>query len=366
MKVTIRENERGLLFKNGRYIRLLEPGKHRYLGSAYVALVLDTDRAFLPKDYNPELFLRDPALAALLEVVEVPDEAVALHYIDGRFDRALLSGRHVFWRVSRKHEFKLVDIREPLAGADIPAHVFRGIPEAVCSTVEVPEGRKGLLYYDGRFVRLLDSGVYHLWQNGVRARVELADTRLQQMSIQGQELLTLDKVTLRLNLVLRYRVTDCLRAYTELSDPEEQLRVTAQLALREYVGHSRLDELLENKERIAEFVLDRMKRREQEFAVAFVDAGIKDIILPGEIREIMNTVLVAEKTAQANVITRREEVASTRSLLNTAKLMDENKTLMRLKEMEYLEKICAGVGNITVNGGSDLLGQLAALMKGAG
>ena len=80
-------------------------------------------------------------------------------------------------------------------------------------------------------------------------------------------------------------------------------------------------------------------------------------------REIMNTVLIAEKRAQANVITRREEVASTRSLLNTAKLLDENKTLYRLKELEYLERICENVGNITLNGNSDILTQLAAFIQ---
>ncbi len=94
----------------------------------------------------------------------------------------------------------------------------------------------------------------------------------------------------------------------------------------------------------------------------FQNAGIKDIILPGEIRDIMNTVLVAERKAQANVITRREEVASTRSLLNTAKLMDENKTLYKLKEMECLERICAQVGNIQVSGGGALLEQLKNIL----
>ena len=72
----------------------------------------------------------------------------------------------------------------------------------------------------------------------------------------------------------------------------------------------------------------------------------------------MNTVLIAQKQAQANVITRREEVASTRSLLNTAKLMDENKTLYKLKELEYLERICQNVGEINVNGHQELLEQL--------
>ena len=84
--------------------------------------------------------------------------------------------------------------------------------------------------------------------------------------------------------------------------------------------------------------------------------------MPGEIKDIMNSVLVAEKTAQANVISRREEVASTRSLLNTAKLMDENKTLYKLKELEYLERICDRVGEISVNGNAGLVEQLGQLL----
>ena len=93
-----------------------------------------------------------------------------------------------------------------------------------------------------------------------------------------------------------------------------------------------------------------------------IDAGVKDIILPGEIRDIMNTVLIAEKRAQANVITRREEVASTRSLLNTAKLMEENPTLYRLKELEHIERICENVGSLNLNGSGGVLSQLFALL----
>ena len=109
---------------------------------------------------------------------------------------------------------------------------------------------------------------------------------------------------------------------------------------------------------MGQYILERMKILGEELHVEVTSAGIKDMILPGEIREIMNTVLLAEKRAQANMITRREEVASTRSLLNTAKLLDENQTLLKLKEMEYLEKICDKVGTITINGGKGILEQL--------
>ena len=129
-------------------------------------------------------------------------------------------------------------------------------------------------------------------------------------------------------------------------------------------GKHKLDEILENKEEMSAFVLETLKVKEKELFVSIKDAGVKDIILPGEIRAIMNKVIEAEKRAQANVITRREEVASTRSLLNTAKLMDENKTLYKLKELEYAERIFENVGNITISGNGDILSQLAEIIGG--
>ena len=115
---------------------------------------------------------------------------------------------------------------------------------------------------------------------------------------------------------------------------------------------------------VKELVENAIDAGSNAVTVEIKDGGVKDIILPGEIRDIMNTVLAAEKRAQASVITRREEVASTRSLLNTAKLMEENQTLYKLKEMEYIERICGNVGSINLNGGGDILAQLSGLLRG--
>jgi len=136
-----------------------------------------------------------------------------------------------------------------------------------------------------------------------------------------------------------------------------------QLALREYVATRKLDQLLAEKHEIGTIILKEVKSKEEQFGVEFVEAGVKDIILPGDIKDILNTVLIAEKKAYANVITRREETASTRSLLNTAKLMDENKTLYRLKELEYLEHICDKVGNISLSSNAGVLEQLMSLIE---
>ena len=121
--------------------------------------------------------------------------------------------------------------------------------------------------------------------------------------------------------------------------------------------------MLERKESISENILTSISKKVDNLGIEILDCGIRDIILPGEMKEIMNQVLIAEKKAQANIITRREETASTRSLLNSAKLMEENNMLFRLKEMEYVEKIAEKVNNISISGGGHILDQLKTIFS---
>ncbi len=362
-KILIQENQRGLLFKNGKYIKLLAPGKHRCYGGKDIEIVdlsqpLHSDRCPL------ETLLTDKVLTESLSVVEVADEQLCFHFVNGKFQAVLRPGKYAFWAITDRHEYSHVNISTPDVSEAFPRYLFSKIPGIYYTKVEVAEYQKARLYFDRRFVRVLDAGTYYFWKNGVRVDVDTVDTRLTQVNISGQEMLTKDKVSLRINFVCGYRITDYVRILTEIDDFEEQLHVAAQLALREYVGRYKLDELLENKDQLSAFVLARLREKEKDLFIRIVDAGVKDLILPGEIRQIMNTVLVAEKQAQANVITRREEVASTRSLLNTAKLMEENQTLYKLKELEYVERICANVGNINLSGNGDVLQQLTAILRG--
>ena len=362
-KMIINENQKGFLFKNGKYVKLLGAGKYYLFGGKKIE-ISNLDQPVECSKCALETLLADKAIADRVSVVEVGDEELALHYVNGKFSSVLRQGKYAFWSVVDQHEFKIVDISTPAVDESVPAYIFSKIPASQYIKIEVAEYQKARLYFNQKLERLLDAGTYYFWKTSVRVDVDFVDTRLTQMNITGQEILTADKVSLRINFVCNYRVTDYVRILTEIDDFAEQMHVAAQLALREYVGKYKLDEILENKDQMSAFVFAKLKAKEQELFVEIMDAGVKDIILPGEIREIMNTVLVAEKRAQANVITRREEVASTRSLLNTAKLMDENQTLYKLKELEYVERICENVGNISLNGNGDILAQLTRALGG--
>ena len=362
-KMIINENQKGFLFKNGKYTKTLDAGKYHLFGGKEIE-ISNLEQPIVCNKCALETLLADKAVAAQVAVVEVGDEELALHYVNGKFSSVLRYGKYAFWSVVDQHEFKIVDISTPAVDESIPEYIFSKIPQIYYTKIEVAEYQKARLYFNQKLERILDAGTYYFWKTPIKVDVGFVDTRLTQMDITGQEILTADKVSLRINFVCNYRVTDYVKILTEIDDFAEQMHVAAQLALREYVGKYKLDEILENKDQMSEFVFGKLKAKEKELFVEITDAGVKDIILPGEIREIMNTVLVAEKRAQANVITRREEVASTRSLLNTAKLMDENQTLYKLKELEYVERICENVGNISLNGNGNILGQLTAILNG--
>ena len=364
-KIIVNENQKGFLFINGKFVKTLNPGKYYIYGDRKIELS-SLDEPLSSENCTLDTLLSSKEIKNDVSVAEVGDQQLALHFTDGRFSSALTNGKYAFWNNNQKHEFRLVDISSPEVSENIPEYIFsqQRIPAHLYTKVSVFQHQKARLFFNRKLQKILEPGEYYFWKNNIPVDVDYIDTRLIHLNITGQEIMTQDKVSLRINFVCNYRVTDYVRILTEIDNYVEQIHVAAQLALREYVGKYKLDDILLNKDELSEFVLNRLKERESELYVEFSNAGVKDIILPGEIRNIMNTVLLAEKKAQASVITRREEVASTRSLLNTAKLMDENATLYKLKELEYIERICENVDSINLNGNSDVISQLVSLLRG--
>jgi regulator of protease activity HflC (stomatin/prohibitin superfamily) len=355
-RVVINTSQIGLVFKNGAYKRMLKAGVY-WLWHQEVK-IYDLTRQFVsPVELN--ILLRDAHVAEVLHVVEVADNEIVLQYENGLLKQVLTAGRYTFWKGIVNYQFVLadtskVDITEPISRAILQHKLLA--PFVRSYTVESYE--KALLFVDGNYVKPLTSGVYYWWKNSTVINVSKTDTRLQMAEISGQEILTRDKAALRVNAQALYKVVDIEKALMQNAAYDKQLYVAFQLALREYIGAYSFDELLEKKETIAPFILQAVKDKALALGVEVTGFGIRDIVLPGDVKDIMNQVLVAEKKAQANTIMRREETASTRSLLNTAKLMEDNAMLFKLKEMEYVEKIAEKISTISVSGNGALLEQL--------
>jgi regulator of protease activity HflC (stomatin/prohibitin superfamily) len=254
------------------------------------------------------------------------------------------------------------------AGLDVPitlAKSAKGTPlEALIEYALVPEYHQGALFLDGKLERALGVGVHAFWKTGYSVRVAATDLRLQTLEVGGQEILTKDKVALRLNLTANYRVLEPLVAFAQLADVTAFLYKELQFALRGVIGTRTLDVLLEDKTALDGEIAALVRPKLDGLAIQLESVGVKDIILPGEMKTILAKVVEAEKQAQANLIRRREETAATRNLLNTAKVMEDNPVALRLKELEALERITEKVQSLTVTNGLDgVLNDLVRLRK---
>jgi regulator of protease activity HflC (stomatin/prohibitin superfamily) len=356
-RVVLNAGKIGLVFRSGNYKRVITEGVH-WLNPFEEAIVYNMSCQFTPS-IELNILLRDKKLASLLTVVEVKDSEIVIQYEHGNFKNVLTAGRYAFWKGFTEFSFTKVDLNKIEITEDINLSILQKREVLQYVRVYVVESyEKGIMFVDGKFDRILETGIYYFWKNPVAISVVKADLRQQQMEISGQEILTKDKATIRINFYCQYKVADIMKALTANKDFEKQLYIVLQLALREYVGSFTVDELLERKDTVADYVSSAVKEQTASLGVEIKGCGIRDIILPGDVKEIMNQVLIAQKKAQANIITRREETASTRSLLNTAKILEENEMLYKLKEMEYVEKIAEKINNISLAGGNQLVNQL--------
>lgn len=360
-RVNIKAMQKGLVIQNDRILDILTEGKHWIPWNKQIEV--HNIMSPLTSVYQDQLIWDIEKFKDHLEMVKVEINELVFMWIDGQFKSVLAPGYHLFWNSEAKRVFQRFSTQQTMVPESITKTLWmRADVQPYVRMYIVENYEKGLMYEDGKLVRVLDSGVYVFWKNATVIQVYKADLRKQQMEINGQEILTRDKASLRINFSMQYQLSDIMQAVVN-KEYERQLYVMAQLGLREQVAVLTLDELLDKREALSASILAVIGPKAETMGCKVLDCGIRDIILPGDVKDIMNQVLVAEKRAQANVIMRREETASTRSLLNTAKLMEENTMLYKLKEMEYVEKIAEKINTISVNGSGDLIGQLKQIFS---
>ncbi|EEW0218143.1 slipin family protein [Escherichia coli] len=361
-KISVRKDQLALLSRNGDYYKVLHAGEHLlpWLNTPEV-LLITLDGSEVPdvladylRRFQPDWVEKYCLVADLSEI-----EAGAL-YMDGILQEILPpSTRRLYWRV----EDDLTLVRMNTQQVQVQTEVMNAVLQPrrkgavkgrdAILTVQVPAWHVGVLKIDGETQALLPPGLTAYWKINHLVDAEVVDTRLQVLEVSGQEILTKDKVNLRINLAANWRYSDVLLAFSQLTKPIDHLYRELQFALREAVGTRTLDELLEDKQVIDDVVSEHVKSRMLPFGMEIASLGVKDIVLPGDMKNILAQLVEAEKSAQANVIRRREETAATRSLLNTAKVMENNPVALRLKELETLERVAERIDNISVFGGLD-------------
>ena len=357
-KVLVGDNERVLVIRKKRLADILGPGEYWLFIWDVTLEAISTKTLMFQSDWTDAIVnLRGDLAERWFTLVRTTATQMAITYVDGKPAYVSApSARALFWKGAAPVTVEVIDVA---AEPEVPKRLLAplaafGKAAGVTYTL-IDEGKRGLLYIDGRFVRELAPGHYGFWNFVSTPRVEVIEVRRQTLEVPGQEILTKDKVTIRVNISAVYEVTDAAGSRSTLKDAGDYLYRTLQIAVRQTLGKRTLEEVLAEKTDLDEAVSAEVRQEMSAYGIRVGAIALKDIVLPGDIREILNQVVTAEKQAQANLIRRREETAATRSLLNTAKLMEDNPLLVRLKELETLEKVADKVDKITVVGGLNAL-----------
>jgi hypothetical protein len=408
----IAQDERGVLSEHGAAVRRLGPGRH-LLWTVKKPTIEKMKMTSNDVDSSKMSIAVRALLKEDLVIFDVAEEERVVLVEDNIATRVLPPGRHLFFATKAlavaRYETKAVIVELPPAHAALlaqqtttllvlplergviikkkkplrvlgpGAHTMWTLPDVTTTTIDVsgtstkpldgdlkplfpatdytettvPEGAIGVRFVDGAIDAMLAPGRHAAFTVEKQVNIVSMDLRERVVQVQGQEILTKDKVTLRLNASMTYRIDDAKKLVTRAKSADEILYLAVQLGLREQVAVHTLDEILADRSLLAESVRPAAVARAEELGLTLVEFGVKDIILPGEMKTLLNKVIEAQKTAEANVITRREETAAVRSMAQTAKVLGENPILMRLKELETYKELAEKVGTVHVVIGQD-------------
>jgi regulator of protease activity HflC (stomatin/prohibitin superfamily) len=178
----------------------------------------------------------------------------------------------------------------------------------------IKDTHRGLWYEDGKLVRILGAGRYKIplridlgFYRRPVVEVVRVDVRERDLTIKGQEILTADKVALRVSILVQFRVTDPRAALHEVANYEDRLYSDVQLAARRSLAAMPLEEILTNRHRLNEDIGRDVKEAAAGYGVAISRADVKDLVFPGNLQEIMNRVLAAQRNSEAQLVEARTQ-----------------------------------------------------------
>ena len=366
MKIEVLTHERAFLVEDGRPVKYLAPGVHRVWAAFKQVRVEKVSTLNLLADLDEQRLALVPS--ADLQVVSLAQHERGLVTKRGKAALWLGAGVHQVWTVDRQVDrstgtvSSLIEVKvfdtsavetKPLAPDFAALAKARDYVEVIA-----PEGNVAVRYVDGQLDAVLPAGRHAAWNTVHTVTLSVIDLRERVLAVNGQDVMTKDRVSLRLNLSATFKVKDAKRLAVVARAPDDVVYLAMQLAAREAVTTRSLDELLGLRDELSKVMTPAVRERAEGVGLELIELGVKDVILPGEMKDLLNKVIQAQKEAEANVILRREETAATRSMAQTAKVLSENPLLVRLKELEAYKELAAKVGQVHLVLGDGALDKL--------
>jgi regulator of protease activity HflC (stomatin/prohibitin superfamily) len=209
------------------------------------------------------------------------------------------------------------------------------------------EYERGVVFRLGRYVALRGPGLYWVMPLGIE-RVVTIDIRTRTMSAEQQETITRDSVTVKLNAVLWYRVTDAAKSVIEVADVATAVYQLALTSLRNSIGQHDLDEVLQERDKINHLLHQNLVDSTASWGVEVERFEMKDVELPEAMQEVMAMQAQAIREKRARIIKAEAELEASKKLSEAAQQMANNPLALELRRMQMLTEVGAENNSTTV------------------
>lgn len=197
------------------------------------------------------------------------------------------------------------------------------------------EHERGVVYRQGKFHRVLQPGSY--WLYARFEKLQKVDIRARFITIPGQDVLSSDNISVKVSVAVNFKVDDPFKALNNAFNYSESLYSILQLELRDLFGSTPIDELLVKRKQIGISLFEKSKEKAAELGMVLLSADIKDIMLPGDLKNIFAQIINARNEGLAALERARGESAALRNLANASKLLENNPALLQLRILHALE-----------------------------
>ena len=205
----------------------------------------------------------------------------------------------------------------------------------------------GVLFRLGRYIGLRGPGLYWIIPLGIE-RAKTIDIRTRTVTAERQETITRDSVTIKVNAVLWYRITDAEKSVIAVADAEGAVYQLALTSLRNIIGQHDLDEVLQERDKINGLLRDSVLESTKRWGMAIERFEMKDVELPEAMQQVMAMQAEAIREKRARIIKAEAEYEASVKLSAAAAQMAENPAALELRRMQMISEVGSENNSTTV------------------
>ena len=214
------------------------------------------------------------------------------------------------------------------------------------SIKQINQYERGIRFTFGKYTGIMEPGWRMVWP--IVQSYRRVDIRTKAVDVPDQEAITKDNVSNRISAVIYYKVVDASKAVLEVEDFFFAVHQLAQTTMRNVVGEVELNELLANRDKIAERIRSIVVETTTSWGLEVLAVELKDIILPEDMKRTMAKQAEAEREKKATIINSEGEVIAAENLAKAANLMAKSPGALHLRTLNSINDISSDQSNTVV------------------